>query len=636
MAVCSYDRVDATSSRRGGPGEPGFGAHQYDRRMVTGGMLIRTQSVASGGSLRRRCIRWSRTALAVALLTPAAVLAVSASSPTGVVQAAPRAIDISTPGPLGPVTVFGDSVLLGSALFGPTLPDRLAEQGWGPIRFRAGEGYNTRSTGTSSAGFWFGQWRAQGWDAPNVLINLGANDSGICVTNYQCALDSIQRVIDIVGPGHRIWWPQITRFFTKFPEQENWNRALRQFAAERDDFTTWDWPAELSQYPSPDGTHLTASGYRARSVRMAHLFTRDMARGARVGSDVTLPSADREPSTFTSLASQRIVDTRTDGSGSLTAGSTRRIDLGEDVPDGTTAVALYVGSARATSDGFFTATPCGETSDASTVNYRTSRPIGAPTIVALGPDDDVCVFSSGDSDLVVDLQGAFTDDVDGLTFEPLDTPERLVDTRDSSRPAELVVPVPAGAAAVAVNLTAVRADENGFLSAYPCGTPTETANLNFRTGGAWAASAIVQVSDDDTICVSANVSTDVAVDITGTFGDGSGLRFVPVAPTRAIDTRSATGGWGPIHGTGQAFDVRVAPADAEAVTGTLTIVNPFASSFVSAEPCTGSSDTSSANAGQGSVIANSVTVGITDVGRLCLTASVTGHTLFDTTGWWVS
>lgn len=574
--------------------------------------------------------------MALVVLAPAAAIAVGVASQDGVADAAPRAIDISTPGPLGPVSVFGDSVLLGSAFYGPTLPDRLAERGWGPIKFRAGEGYNTRDTGTFSAGFWFDQWRAEGWDAPNVLINLGANDSGVCVTDDACARRSIQRVIDAVGPGHRIWWPQITRFYTKFPEQENWNRALRQFAAERDDFTTWDWPAELSQFPSPDGTHLTPDGYRARSVRMAQLFTRDIAAGSRLGGDAALPATDRDPSTFVSLPSERIVDSRSDGSGSMTPGSTRRVDVGEAVPDGTTAVALYVGSARATTDGYFTATPCGETSDASTVNYRTATPIGAPTIVALGDDDDVCIFSSGASDLVVDLQGAFTDATDGLTFTPLSTPERLVDTRGSTRPSEVVVSVPTGSAAVAVNLTAIRAAANGFLSAYPCGAPTEAANLNFRADGAWAASAIVQVSPDDTICVRANVSTDIAVDITGTFGTGAGLRFVPVAPTRAIDTRDATGGWGPIHGSDQTFDLRVTPTSAQAVTGTLTIVNPLDSSFVSAEPCTGSSSTSSANAEQDAVIANSVTVGVTDAGRLCLTASAAGQTLFDTTGWWVS
>ncbi len=115
-----------------------------------------------------------RSALAVIIGVPAMALALGAASPDGVAQAAPRAIDIPTSGPLGPVTVFGDSVLLGSALYGPTLPDRLAEQGWGPIRFRAGEGYNTRTTGSFGAGTWFRQWRSEGWDAPQTAILIMA------------------------------------------------------------------------------------------------------------------------------------------------------------------------------------------------------------------------------------------------------------------------------------------------------------------------------------------------------------------------------------------------------------------------------------------------------------------------------
>lgn len=578
--------------------------------------------------------------LAVALLIPAATLSLTAASSDGTVDAAPISIDIAAPGPLGPVTVFGDSVLLGSALFGPTLPTRLAERGWGPIRFRAGEGYNTRN-GSSGAGAWLAQWRSQGWDAPNVLINLGANDSGVCVTNYQCARDSIQRVIDQIGPGHKIWWPQITRFFTKFPEQENWNRALRQFAAERDDFFTWDWPAELPNFPSPDGTHLTASGYRARSERMAELFTRDMAAASRVGGDAALPAVATTPSTFVPLAAVRVVDSRSDGSGPATKGTTRRIEFGDSLPANASAVALYVGAARPSSNGYFAATPCGDTTTASTVNFRAGVNVGAPTLVALGEDDEVCIFSSGDSELIVDLQGAFVDDATGLSFSPLSIPIRNVDTRVTGRSAEVVVPVPAGAEAVAVNLTAVRASANGFLRAYPCGMPSDGANLNFRTGSAWAASAIVQVSNAATICVAASTSTDVIVDITGTFGSNDGLRFVPVAPTRVLDTRSGVGGWSPIHGVGQTIDVRVAPANAQAVTGTITMVKPLDRGFVSTEPCVTATSgattaTSSANADEGAVIANSVTIGVGNTGRLCVTSSATGHTIFDTTGWWVS
>ena len=568
--------------------------------------------------------------LALSTLTVAA----TASVPTGVADAAPRQIDIATPGPLGPVTVFGDSVLLGSALFGPTLPDRLAEQGWGPIKFRAGEGYNTR-TGNFGARTWLSAWRAQGWDAPNVLINLGANDSGICDTDIACARRQIQGVIDEVGPGHTIWWPQITRLYTAFAQQDTWNRALQEFADARDDFYTWDWPAELPQYRSADGTHLDPDGYRTRSMRMAELFTRDVAQARRTGDAAPLPTATGEPATFVSIPAERVTDTRTDGSGPMTPGATRAIDLDGVVPDDASAVALYVGAARTTSKGYFSAGPCGQPASGSTVNFAPFAAIGAPTIVALGVDDDVCVFSSGNADLVVDVQGAFVDRNDGLRFQPLDPPARLADTRTTGRTTELVVPVPAGSSAVAVNLTATRADRRGFLSAYACGEAGGAANLNFRPGAAWAASAIVNVADDDTICVSSNVSTDVIVDITGTFSSDDGLRYVPVAPTRMLDTRDGTGGWAPIHGSNQTIGTRVAPPTAQAVTGTVTMVRPLSRGFVSADACTGDAPTSSANAGAGAVVANSITLGISDTGRLCFLTSSTGQTLFDTTGWWV-
>ncbi len=575
-----------------------------------------------------------RLALVGVLALSTLTVAANASTPDGVVEAAPRQIDISAPGPLGAVTVFGDSVLLGSALWGPTLPDRLAERGWGPIKFRAGEGYNARS-GSFGVRTWLSTWRSQGWDAPNVLINLGANDSGICNTDITCARRYIQGVIDEVGPGHTIWWPQITRLFTARAQQDTWNQALQEFADTRSDFFTWDWPAELSQYRSSDGTHLSADGYRTRSVRMAELFTRDVARARRTGDAAPLPEATASPATFVSIPATRVADTREGGSGPMVPGATEFIDLDGVVPSDASAVALYVGAARTRSKGYFAAGPCGRPISGSTVNYAPFTAIGAPTIVALGADDDVCVFSSGDADLVVDVQGAFVDRTDGLTFQPLATPDRLADTRATGRVDEVVVPVPPGASAVAVNLTATRAAQRGFLSAYPCGAAGGAANLNFRPGSAWSASAIVNVSAADTICVSSNVSSDVIVDITGTFAAGSGLRYVPVSPTRMLDTRDGTGGWFPIHGADQTIGTRVAPASAQAVTGTVTMVRPLSRGYVTADACGDDAPTSSANAAAGAVVANSVTLGVTDTGRLCLRTSSTGQTLFDTTGWWV-
>jgi hypothetical protein len=136
--------------------------------------------------------------------------------------------------------------------------------------------------------------------------------------------------------------------------------------------------------------------------------------------------------------------------------------------------------------------------------------------------------------------------------------------------------------------------------------------------------------------VSSSAPTDVAVDITGSFAADGALSFVPVPPTRTLDTRDATGGWSPIHGAGQVLDVRVAPADAEAVTGTLTVIRPSATTFVASYGCVGDPPNASVNAGSGEVAANSLTSGVTDDGELCFLSSSSTSTVFDTTGWWVS
>ena len=75
---------------------------------------------------------------------------------------------------------------------------------------------------------------------------------------------------------------------------------------------------------------------------------------------------------------------------------------------------------------------------------------------------------------------------------------------------------------------------------------------------------------------------------------------------------------------------------AEAVTGTVTIVSPVTGAFLTAYGCGAQPETSSVNADARLVLANALTVGVSAEGRLCLTASAVTHSLFDTTGWWVT
>ena len=586
-----------------------------------------------------RVRRPMRRSLVVLVLLPLFVVGLTVADSDGEVEGIVLSKDIMlpAPGPLGAVTVVGDSVLLGSGLWSPTLPDQLQASGWGPVRFRAGVGDKAGPTGsTSTAGWWIETWRSQGWDAPNVMVNLGANDSAICHTDIACSRRRILDVVELIGPGHRIWWPMITRNPGSEAEEATWNTALAQIAAERDGFFTWDWPNEMNSggYVSPDNTHLDAAGYRQRSLRMATMFTHDLARAVRVGGDAALPGPTAPASRFLPLDPVRVLDTRLDPPGRRPDGSEFSVDFGDRLPSGTTAVSISVTAAGPGADGYLSAGPCGRPNSGSTVNFTRGMSRGAMTVTPLGSDGRVCIFNSGETDVIVDLQGAFVRSTAPSGFTPLDANTRLVDTRATGRSAVLVVSTPPGATAVAVNLTVANAAQPGWLRAAPCDAVTGVSNVNYGPVEAVAGSAFVATSEQDTICVETSTSADVIVDLTGTFGAG-GLSFVPVPPTRMLDTRNAIGGWSPIHGAEQTLDVRVTPDAAKAVTGTLTMVGPLTAGYLVGHACGPTPSTSSVNAGAGQALANSLTTGVSDSGRLCVYSHPATHSLFDVTGWWV-
>jgi hypothetical protein len=563
---------------------------------------------------------------------------------TPVAAAAPLALETfhAPSGPLGPITVIGDSVLQGSMLSGPTLSDQLAARGWGPIRVRAGLGYNTGSFGgalQATATHWITSWRAGGWDPPDIVVNLGANDSGTCRTNAACARSAILRVVATIGPGHRIWWPKITAVPAYIANQHTWNAALDQIASERADFHTWDWPAAMATgIPSPDFIHLTADGYRLRSALMANEITADLARGRRVGGDAALPKAIGSASDYVTIGPRRVRDTRADGTGPVRAGRTLRLDLSPHIPPGTTAVAVNLTSDGSRAPGFLSAHPCNRPRrEVSNVNYVAGQPRGALAVVPVTPAGEVCVFTKATSHIIADLQGAFVPPGNGgIRFTPSSPPKRLVDTRQTGRSTILELAVPTGAAAVAVNLTATGASGPGWLRAFPCGSkPPAVSNVNYLPGESIAGAAMVPVSPAGTICVQSLRSADVIVDITGVFSAGGRLGFVPADPARVLDTRVGIGGWFPIHGARQRLDVRVAPSVAQAVTGSLTSVAPLRPGWLRAFACAAEPPTSSVNAAAAAIMANSVTVEVGTGGRLCITSSSAGNTLLDVTGWWV-
>ena len=194
-----------------------------------------------------------------------------------------------------------------------------------------------------------------------------------------------------------------------------------------------------------------------------------------------------------------------------------------------------------------------------------------------------------------------------------------------------------GAVALPISLAAITSEPPGHLTAYPCSDVIPTvATVNHLAGEVISGAAFVRVNpEDDTICVHSKVPVDITIDLTGVFSSDGDLAFVPVPPTRMLDTRSGIGGWSPVHGQFQQSDARVAPDDAQAVSGTIVLVEPVRAGWLRAWGCGVQPTTANVNSGAGGVLANSVTTGISDAGRLCLFARATTGTVFDTTGWWV-
>jgi hypothetical protein len=138
-------------------------------------------------------------------------------------------------------------------------------------------------------------------------------------------------------------------------------------------------------------------------------------------------------------------------------------------------------------------------------------------------------------------------------------------------------------------------------------------------------------------------TTDLVFDVTGYFvPDSSGATFVPLPPTRILDTRVGNGLAGPFTAnTPRTFQVSGrggVPTTAVAVTGNLTVTNPTQAGHVYLGSIPTASPTSSTvNVPLGDTRANGVTVALSSTGSLSATFGYAGTTdlVFDVTGYFV-
>jgi hypothetical protein len=245
------------------------------------------------------------------------------------------------------------------------------------------------------------------------------------------------------------------------------------------------------------------------------------------------------------------------------------------------------------------------------------------------------------------------------------TPTRLLDTRSntgltgpsSSHVARTFAVanhggVPSNANAVTGNLTVTGQTSAGYLYIGPAAMDNPASStLNFPLGDDRANAVTVALGAGGTLSVTYAAPTlgptaEAIFDVTGYFVPGTkGARYVPLTPSRLLDTRynSGLGGASSSHvaRTFQVSGFGGVPANSTAVTGNLTVTGQTSSGFLYIGPVAQNNPTSSnLNFPVGDDRANAVSVALGAGGTLSVTYAAptlgpTAQEIFDVTGYFV-
>lgn len=313
------------------------------------------------------------------------------------------------------------------------------------------------------------------------------------------------------------------------------------------------------------------------------------------------------------------------------------------IPADATAAVLSVAAVNPDGPGYLTVFPCSAAPPtASTLNYAARSTVANTTIATLDQRGRVCIHTDAGTDVVVDVTGWIGSSGTGRLARV--GPVRTTDTRSglggtgrlaggSTLVVELGRLVGSDATAAAVNLTVVRPDGDGYLTAWPCGTARpETSTLNYASGTTRANNAIVGVDQAGRLCIFTSSAADVLVDVTARFGT-DGLGYVASQPARLLDTR----GRAPLPaGSATSYTIAGSP-DGEVVVASvnLTAVRHDAPGHLTTYDCGTLPDTSNVNHGPGGATANGALVSVTGASTSCVWSSSRGDVLIDLLGWWV-
>ncbi|MFN3257386.1 MAG: beta strand repeat-containing protein [Ilumatobacter sp.] len=357
------------------------------------------------------------------------------------------------------------------------------------------------------------------------------------------------------------------------------------------------------------------------------------------------------------------VDDRFAGDGKLDAGDEYRVTIAGrgDVPADAAGVIVNVTAVGAERNGFVTVHPCVTPRPVtSSLNYTAGVNLGNEIVAGLSDAGELCLFTSGPAHLTVDVTGFIPAD----TAIELITPIRMMDTRPGESTFDDIGAlgaktqpgsntflllatrgeIPRGTSAVILNVTAVGAESNGFVTVHPCVDPAPTASsLNHVAGVNRGNELVASLDSGGRICIFTSASIHLTVDVVGYVPPDIGVE--PVDPARVLDTRpgldtvdGVSEGAGKLA-AGEEVTLQIGgragvPADARAAIVNVTAIGAESNGFVTVHPCVDPRPlTSSLNYVAGVNGGNEIIALLDDDGRMCLFSSGAAHLAVDVVGW---
>ncbi|HEX7491100.1 MAG TPA: glycosyl hydrolase family 18 protein [Candidatus Limnocylindrales bacterium] len=413
---------------------------------------------------------------------------------------------------------------------------------------------------------------------------------------------------------------------------------------------TWDGTLD-GKTPLPDSQYILQIAGTSGSTRdyAPSPAPFDAAAFANFGVIIdTTPSG-----TYTPITPVRIVDTRINlrVGGPFVNGKARTFSVANQngIPANAMAVTGNVTITSATGSGYLRVGPAA-TGTYSTINFVKGDTRANGVTVGLAPDGSLSALfvsstSSATVQVIFDLTGYFARDAAGATFVPI-APTRLVDTRiklglQSPVAANTVSTfmvggtgnIPANATAVVGNATVTGQGSGGYLTVAPSigsGGPA-TSTVNFPVGDTRANNVVLPLNAGNlqvTFKGTTRTSVQFIFDATGYFVPGlSGATYVPLNPSRVVDSRVAQGLPGPLKAlTAGQYTVRghaSVPLSAVAVVGNLTVTGQTAAGWLAVTP-TPIVTTSNLNFPYGDARANGFTCALGAGGTLAITYGARG------------